>query len=408
MKIALVSYEYPPDTAVGGIGTYVAQIAQLLQQRQHQVEVFAGSPSRSGSFVESGILVHRVQAPRPDFATAIAPIFHQRHRIAPFDVMEGGECGAETRVIVEHNPDVPFVIRLHTPSFLIDEINTVPPTWELQARRFLGALRRGQRPTPFPQLHYNPQDDVERRLTLQADLIASPSRALGECLIDRWQLPGDRLRYLPYPYVPTPAFLEIPSTTETQTVTFLGRLEIRKGVTDFAKAIPQILRRHPNTRFRFVGQALPSPQYGVDMQQYLQRWLKPYQRSIEFTGAIALDQIVQFLETTDICVFPSLWENFPNVCLEAMAAARGIVGSTSGGMVEQLDNGQCGRLVPPKQPDAIANAVIELLDRPEVRMELGAAARSRVLNCYDQACIGQQQEALYAEAISLHRTLATH
>lgn len=408
MNIALVSYEYPPDTAVGGIGTYVAQIAQLLHQRQHRVEVFAGSSERSGREIESGILVHRVQAPRSQFPVAIAPIFHERHQVAPFDIIEGAECGAETRAIVEQHPDIPLVIKLHTPSFLIHEINTVPPSWELQTRRFFGALRRGQRPTLFPRPVYDPKDDPERQQTLKADLITTPSQALSECLIDRWQLPRDRIRYLPNPYVPAPEFLQIPSHTETQTVTFLGRLEIRKGVIDFAKAIPAILQHHPNTRFRFVGQSLPSPQPKLEMQQYLQRWLKPYQRSIEFTGSVPLNQIASFLATTDICVFPSLWENFPNVCLEAMAAARGVVGSTAGGMVEQLDGGRCGLLVPPKDPSAIADAVIKLLDRPTLRMELGAAARQRVLDCYNQSCIGQQQEAVYAEAIARRQAVVTH
>jgi glycogen synthase len=403
MKIALVSYEYPPDTAVGGIGTYVQQIAQVLHHRGHPVTVFAGSPSRSGRTIEAGIEVHRVQAARSEFAHAIAPIFAQQHQITPFDVMEGGECGADARVIQQEHPDLPLIIKLHTPSFLIDEINAVQPTWEMHLRRYLGALRRGQWPTPFPQREYNPTRDIERLHTLTADLITTPSHSLGQCLIKRWDLPSDRIRFLPNPYIPSAQFLQIPVETQTKTVTFLGRLEIRKGVMDFAQAIPHILQRHPDTRFRFVGQSLPSPRHGLDMQTYLQQILKSHGRSIEFTGAIPLNGIAEILSATDVCVFPSLWENFPNVCLEAMAAARGVVGSTAGGMVEQLDNGRCGRLVPPKQPAAIAAAVIELLDQPALRRQLGAAARRRVLACYNQQAIGHQQEAVYAEAIVRHQ-----
>ena len=53
MKIALISYEYPPDTAIGGIATYVSQIAQVLHRRGNQVEIFCASPYRSGSQEES-------------------------------------------------------------------------------------------------------------------------------------------------------------------------------------------------------------------------------------------------------------------------------------------------------------------------------------------------------------------
>ncbi|MHC5738394.1 glycosyltransferase [Nostoc sp.] len=67
--------------------------------------------------------------------------------------------------------------------------------------------------------------------------------------------------------------------------------------------------------------------------------------------------------------------DFLFVCLEAMAAARGIVGSSSGGMVEQRNHGECGRLVPPYNPNQIAKAVVKLLRNPSLRMELGQAAR---------------------------------
>jgi len=60
MKIALVSYEYPPDTSYGGISTYVYQAAHMLVKAGHLVEVFTASPTRTGSCQESGINVHRI------------------------------------------------------------------------------------------------------------------------------------------------------------------------------------------------------------------------------------------------------------------------------------------------------------------------------------------------------------
>jgi glycogen synthase len=55
MKIAFISYEYPPDTAVGGIATYVYHAAKMMNERGHNVEVFAASGKRSCSEVENGI-----------------------------------------------------------------------------------------------------------------------------------------------------------------------------------------------------------------------------------------------------------------------------------------------------------------------------------------------------------------
>ncbi len=101
----------------------------------------------------------------------------------------------------------------------------------------------------------------------------------------------------------------------------------------------------------------------------------------------------------DITVLPSLWENFPNACLEAMAAGRGVVGSSAGGMAQQLDEGKVGLLVPPKHPEAIAEAVCTLLANPVLRQELGRKARERVLSEYSADRIGLLMEQSYEQAI---------
>ena len=152
-------------------------------------------------------------------------------------------------------------------------------------------------------------------------------------------------------------------------------------------------------KFRFVGAAEPSPNPRLDMRQYLERILQPFHKSIEFTGAVPRESISDVLATTDICVFPSLWENFPCVCLEAMAAARGIVGTDAGGMADLLDAGRVGKLIPPRSSQKIAEAVIELLADPKLRMKLGQAARDRLLTEYSAERISTLQEAGYARAI---------
>lgn len=407
MKIAFISYEYPPDTAVGGIGTYVYQAAQMLHQRGHHVEVFTGSGLRSISETYGNLTIHRVQTTRQEFSHAIAPIFAQRHQFVDFDVVEAPEVGAEIQEVIRLAPDIALVIKLHTPTFLIREINQIKPTVAMRTRWALGALRRGQNPKPYPVYTYNPDTDLERFYTLQADQITTPSIDLGHRLLDVWHLPSDRLHHVPNPYVPTPEVLQIPLDTQTQTVTFIGRLEMRKGVLDLARAIPDILKRHPNTRFRFVGASWSSPEPALDMQRYIERMLRPYLNAIEFMGAIPLHQIHEALAQTDICVLPSIWENFPNVCLEAMAAGRGVVGSAAGGMVEMLDGPNAGRLVPPRHPYGIVQAVSELIRYPDRRIELGRKARDRVLHNYSPQQLAPLQEDVYRQAIVRRKLLGS-
>lgn len=409
MKIAFISYEYPPDTATGGIATYVYQVARMMHQRGHHVEVFTSSPHREGMTIEDGVVVHRIlyatDTDRRNFAELVGQVFAQRHPVIGFDVVEGPENDAHARGAIARVPDMPLVVKLHTPFFMVQELNHVPPSQQMKLRRMVGALRRGQLPKPFPVLEpYNPQSDPERLHTLDADEITTPSQALGDRLIETWGLPAEKVVHLPNPYIPSADLLAISPQTHTETISFVGRLEVRKGVLSLVKAIPLILQRHPQVKFRFVGAVCPSPTNpNKTMQQNLTQLLWRYRRSLEFTGAVPLHQIPAHLAQTDICIFPSRWENFPNVCLEAMAAARGIVGSNAGGMTELLDNGNAGYLVSPQNPQEIAAAAIALLDHPHRRIEMAERARDRVLNEYNLERIGSLQEASYERAIARRR-----
>jgi glycosyltransferase involved in cell wall biosynthesis len=130
----------------------------------------------------------------------------------------------------------------------------------------------------------------------------------------------------------------------------------------------------------------------------LERKLHEHRKAVEFTGGVPMDVIPEILSATDVCIFPSLWENFPFVCLESMAAARGIVASNAGGMKDMLKDGDAGRLIPPGNADAIAEALIELVGNEDLRMQLGEKARRRLLNEYNVDRIGALQEASYIRA----------
>jgi len=317
--------------------------------------------------------------------------------------LEGPEFQADAAYAVGLVPNIPLVVKLHTPKYMLDILGNPIQTWQAKTRVILGTIRQGKLPKlPKP---YNRYTDPEYLHILDADEIAAPSLAIGEKLIGDWHLDKEKVANVPYPYIPSPNLLSIPIQTQTNVVAFVGRLEIRKGILDLAQAIPQILRKHPNVKFRFIGSPWPSPKRGLDMQQYLETRLRKYTKAMEFTGSVALDSIPLMLAATDICIFPSRWENFPNVCLEAMAAARGVVGSSAGGMAEMLDNDNFGRIVPPRSPQKIASAVIELLDNQELRMQLGQAARNRILTEYNTQRIGALQEASYQRAIERRRIL---
>lgn len=413
MRIAFISYEYPPDAAYGGIATYVFQAARMLVRQGHDVEVFASSPIREGVAREEGVRVHRLLQRDPgSFAVPIGQVFAERHAAAPFDVLEGPEYAADAREAVRLVPGIPLVVKLHTPSILLLKLNYYEPSFPKRLNAALRALRARHRPTWGYAHRFEAEyraamqaDRIERAHALDADEIAAPSRDIARSLIAAWGLEPDRVAHVPYPYVPAAELLAIPVETRTDRVTFVGRLEVRKGVIDLARAIPRIRRRVPRAVFRFVGSAEPSPRPGLDMRGYLEEMLGPDRDAVEFTGPVPPDRIPEVLLTSDVCVFPSVWENFPCACLEAMAAARAVVGSESGGMADMLDRGRAGLTIPPRRPGAIASAVTKLLVDPELRMRLGRVARERLRDTYGAKRVGALQEASYLRAIERRRAL---
>ena len=400
MKIAFISYEYPPETAKGGIATYVKQAVSMLSQKGHYVEVFAGSLDKDYSQEDNQVIVHRIKVDnRQEFRHKIGTIFAQRYNQIKFDVLEAPEIGAEAVEAIKLVPEIPLVIKLHTPSYIIKELSYSPPSLSMKLRRFLGALKKIRMPTSFPSYFYDVDTDIERTYTLKADEIAAPSQAIGNKLVQDWGIDRNKISLVPLPYIPCPELLAIPTITNTNIITFIGRLEIRKGILDLADAIPLVLKQFPHVKFRFVGAAWPLPHSNLDMRQHLERKLKRYIDALEFTGKVNLEAIPSLLADTDICVFPSLWESFGLVCTEAMSSGRGVIGSSAGGMAELLDGGKVGKLVPPKSPQSIAKAVIKLLENSEERIKLGEAARQRVLSEYNLEKIGALQEASYLRAI---------
>ena len=197
-----------------------------------------------------------------------------------------------------------------------------------------------------------------------------------------------KMAVIPYPFVPSHNLLSIPIIDSHKVITYFGRLETRKGVEIFAKAIPLILDKFPDYKFKLVGKDTFSSTHCKFMQGFLSEKLNVYLNKVEFVDHVSAEEIPFLLASTDICVFPSLWENFPNVCLEAMSAGRAIVASKNGGMKDMLQKENAGILINPYSSMEIVNAVSYLINNPEEKLSMAKRARKKVLDEYSSDKIG--------------------
>lgn len=433
MRIAYVSYELPPET-VGGIGMYVSHASRMLAARGHEVTIFAGS--RDGSRREEQHGAARVlRMPcreHRDFHAVAVPAVASAHAQRPFDVIEVPDLYAEGRGLRQAAPDAAMVMRAHTPSFIAHEVDfhALGPTgrrlWA--ARRMMGGLARGATwgeaaRSARARVHFRESfdwaGDAEREVALQAELVSPPSERLARRLHEDWRIPRDKLRVVPYPHLPSPRLLQLEVPVAGRTVAFHGGVRYFKGIHVLVEAMQEVVRSHPDARLVIAGASGPSPvprrtpaawwsDRMVEWRDTLE-WLQPRLAAlgdrVTVRGFVPPDRLHEHLAAADICVFPSLFDNFPNACLEAMTAARPIVATRSGGMEEMIgDDG--GLLVEPGRAGELAAAIRRLMDDAALRAAIAKRARERVTTRYAAAVVAPLHEALYEEAVALRREAA--
>jgi glycosyltransferase involved in cell wall biosynthesis len=131
---------------------------------------------------------------------------------------------------------------------------------------------------------------------------------------------------------------------------YVGNLKPEKGVLDLARAWPGVVRELPEARLAIVG--------GGPLHGELEAALPPRATLI---GAQPLTQIPTWMAACDVLVLPSHIEGTPNAVLEALACGRRVVASAVGGVPDLITSDALGALVPPRQPDALAQALTQAL-----------------------------------------------
>ncbi len=177
----------------------------------------------------------------------------------------------------------------------------------------------------------------------------------------------------------------------------VGRLETRKGTRTLIEATAR-LRETPRAPFVVVAGDGPLR----DELAALAARLGIAER-VRFLGN--REDVRAVLAALDAFVLPSLTEGMSNALLEAMAMALPVIATDVGGNPEVIGDAMTGMLIPADQPEAMANAIAQLLGDPERQRRLGAAARRRVEERYGARAMVRQLESIYA-AVAAREPLA--
>ena len=172
-----------------------------------------------------------------------------------------------------------------------------------------------------------------------------------------------------------------------EAVVYIGRMDLRKGLRELVEAGASLHSTRPKLRVYLVGEGADGPQIESAIEAH---------HAVSYIHALpgcSFDDVAVWMAAADLVTLPSYMEGCPNVVLEALASGRPVVATNVGGIPEILSD-ECGRLVAPRDPAALAQALASALDE-----RWDAAAIS--------ACGGRSWETVAAELLGIFHSLAT-
>lgn len=160
-------------------------------------------------------------------------------------------------------------------------------------------------------------------------------------------------------------------------ILFVGGLkeaEKYKGLEYLLSAVNIIKKNIKDVKLTVVGEG--------DYIIYYKRLCKNIgiKRNVDFKGRLIGRKLVEQYQKSNVSVLPSLSESFGIVLLEAMACKKPVIGSNIGGIPYVIDNGKNGLIVPSKDPEALAKAIIKILKNPKLAKKMGRNGHKNVID----------------------------
>lgn len=391
MKICFVSQEYP-DEISGGIGSYTSSMAKALAICGHEVHVIARTSDKQRVYCDGKVIVHKIMPKLLRnrvlkryfgnfiYSACVARKIYELIGIYQIEIVEIPEFAAEGFIYsVLPNRLIPLVVRLHTPLKIINKINGNKLSWK--GKIFCGILNR-----------------MERICILKANAVTSPSHALADLARRELCLEGLEIYVYPNPVDSdffSPDEENIFNHLASKNVLYAGQLGIRKGVNVFRDIIPKVLKLEPEAKFLFVG-ADQGYDKNTSMKDYIIQSIPNDQlHKVDFLGKMSWHELRGLYRSSWVCVFPSLFENFPQVCLEAMSCGCLVIGSSSGGMVEIISDEINGFLVQPNDTDGIVERIFHCLNEDLTSMR--DSARKSIIESFSLSVVAYHALDVFAK-----------
>jgi glycogen synthase len=401
LRIAFVTYEYPPDTGKGGIGTYTIQLASLLVSNKFDVHVFAGTDKPSYYEELQHVHIHRVHCTGPqDFKINVVPVFSAEQNVKAFDIIESPEIHGNAWEIKKAFSQIPLVVRLHAPNYLVEHLKKKYTPLFAKLRFVLGALRRGKIDVGYWR-KYDYLQDPDYTFVQIADAITAPSNTMKQWAVNNWKILPSKINVIPNPFIPSDAFLHLPINRngKKKEIVFFGRLNVLKGLVNATHAMKKILLEFKDYHFKVIGDDGAGPNAGESMQTWMQNRLSSFKENVHFYKGQAYEDLPALIADAEIVLLPSLFESFSYTCAEAMAAGKAVIGSKETGMEDMITSNKNGILIDAENVDDIYNAIKKVIVNEALRYSMSILARTIICTKFSGGMLAQKYMNYYKDVV---------
>lgn len=363
MHICFITSEFPKaGFPHGGVGTFVATLAKALVLKGVRVSVIGlNYIPKNETEVIDGVQVYRVTAKKMKglqwyFNTqAVAQKIKEVHGLFPIDFVETAELGL---AFLPKLKNIQYVIRMHGGHHFFAKAENRPTEWWKVFQ--------------------------EKRSFQKADRILAVSHYVAATTREMLQLGNRDIKVIYNPIDVQKFHLCDPNKVAPYTLFFAGSIIEKKGIRQLVQSLNYLVDAFPEVHLFIAGRDAHLPGTTTPYRPILEQEINAKIKShITFLGVVPNSEIKNHIERAQICCYPSHMEAMPLAWLEVLAMGKSFIGGSTGPGPEAVLEGITGLLADPHDPEDIAAKIKYLFEHPQKGIEMGIAARARVLKEFD-------------------------
>lgn len=372
-SICMITPEFPPNSY--GVGYYVYNLSHKLKELGDNVTIIT-----RGGFKEvkvddfGGINVYRVRFfPLPPIHVKIHGLFvnkflkSKRHE---FDILH-----YHTAAVPQLKITLPSIITYHSCFKAISNTYTqITDFNSLYIRMFDNFLAKS-----------------EANFLKKVDKVTAVSYNVANELSFHYGIDAERIDIIKNGVDTN--FFTSPNTKvkrEEFSILYVGRLVYSKGLIDLVKSAKYVCKEFPNVSFILIGDG--------NLRPVLEKMVHKLRlkNNFLFLGIVtSRKELLNYYQRNSIFVLPSYSEGMPSSILEAMSCGMPIVATNISGINEIIVDGEAGLLVPPRNPERLADAIIKLLSDEKLRRKMGSVGRKKVEKEFSWKKIAKKVKKIY-------------